>query len=473
MSLRNQVSEKNARYHDPVKGVNLRESTEDLDADESPLMQNCIYLGGVRNRLGSLRLTASALHATKRLRGGHKFYYGGASPTKKRLVAYNTKISVINDAGAETVLTSGMTDDKDTQFTTWSISDKVYIANGSDTMCDYDGTTFQTTTGTAIPTPRWIAPIGDRLMAITSAGIERTDPRDATIWSTNSSWATLRPSLTGLFTCIHPVNLREGGVLNAGLLAFQPNAYYLITGTDFGADATAASASSGEDSRIQLLDPVIGTSSPFSVCTIPGIGTAWLTSDKNVYLLPEGSMRGMYIGDKLKSTGSVVGLESVNSAALSQASMIYFDRYLMLTVPVGSSDYNSIQFWMDMYSYVLYPDRGPVWYGPMTGQYVAHFWVENQQTDFALYAGEDNASNGAFVYSLRSAARYTDAVATADNTVSMLYQTPFHNMGAAAKTKYLRSVHFDLELTTGTPTCNVMDLDTTLVSGATIEAVED
>ena len=476
MALRNQVSDRDAAYKDPVLGINLRASQEDLTPAESAQMQNCIYQGGIRNRLGSLRITATTLDAAKRIRGGHKFYYGGASPAKKRLVAYGTKISVISDAGAETNLTAGMTSDLDTQFCTWSILDKVYICNGTDVMREYDGTTFATTAGTNIPSPKWIAPILDRLMCITPAGlIERTDPRSATLWSSGSSWATLRPSREGPFTCIHPVNLRESGILNAGLLAFQANAFYLITGTNFGSTpVTAASAPAGENSAIQLLDPSVGTSSPYSVCNIPGVGTAWFTSDLNVYLLPEGSYKGIYIGDKIRSIGGIVpGIETVSSANINQVSMTYFDRYLILSVPMGSDNYCTTQFWFDLYSYVLHPERGPVWYGPMTGQSVARIWVENQQSDFSLVAGESKAANGAFVYYLRSASRFTDAVATADNPVSLLYQTPFSSFGATTRLKYLRSMHFDLQFSTGSPTCNILELDSTLVSGASIAVVSN
>lgn len=473
MSLRNQVQESAAAYKDPVLGVDLRTALEDLGSGASPLMQNCIYMGGVRNRTGSSRVNSSSLLSSYRIRGGHKYYYGGSSPTKKRLIAFHNRISVLSDGGSETNLTTGMTSDLDTHFLTWSITDKVYIGNGTDTLRSYDGTTFATVSGTAIPVSRWLAPIGDRIMAVTTNGIERCDPRDPTKWSSNSSWATLRPSRVGLFTTIHPISLRGSDSINAGLLAFQPNSYYLVTGTNFGDDVTAATASTNEDSSIQLMDSAVGTSSPYSVVSIPGVGTAWFTSDLNVYLIPEGSLQGMYIGDKLKSTGATVGIESTANANLSQVWMAYHDRFLMLGIPVGSNSYTTVQYWMDMYSWVLNPKRGPVWYGPMTGQNLSSVWVENQQSDFALYGGEGNPANNAYVYQLRVPSRYTDAVGSADNNVSMAYQTPFSAFGAPSRLKYLRSVHFDLTYSTGTPTCNVLDLDETLLSGATIEAVSN
>lgn len=473
MSLRNQIPENKAAFHDPVLGVNIRSSLDDLGPGESPLMQNCVYFGGVRNRYGSQRLNSSSLGSSLRIRGGHKYYYGGSTPSKARLIAYGTKIVKLSDAGSETVLTSGMTNDLDTGFLTWSITDKAYIWNSTDTIRSYDGTTFATVSGTAIPVARWMAPIGDRLMAITSAGIERCNARDATVWSNASSWATLRPSRVGLFTCIHPISLRGSDTINSGLLAFQPNSFYLVTGTNFGTDVTAASASAGENSSIQLMDSAVGTSSPYSVCSIPGVGTAWVTSDLNVYLMPEGSLKGQYIGDKLKSTTSVTGLESITSGSISQVWMSYFDRFLMVGIPVGSDTYTTYQYWMDMYSYLLHPERGPVWYGPMTGQQLSRVWVENQQSDFAVYGGEGNSANNAYVYQLRVPGRYTDAVGSADNAVSMVYQTPYSSFGSPSRLKYLRSMHFDLSFSSGSPTCDILDLDETILSGQTISAVSN
>src|SRR3990167_3241876 len=130
MALRKQVAESRATFDDPLMGVNLRLSEQDLRRGEARLMQNCIFEGGTRIRTGSSRLTASSL-GSFRIRGGHKYYYGGSTPTSKRLIAYSNKISTLSDAGSEAVLTTGMTSDKDTYFTTWSITDKVYISNAN------------------------------------------------------------------------------------------------------------------------------------------------------------------------------------------------------------------------------------------------------------------------------------------------------------------------------------------------------
>lgn len=475
MALRKQISEQEATWADPLTGIDLFNSEEDLQSGSARLMQNCVYRSGTRMRNGNSRITPTAIAASFRVRGGHRFYYGGSTPTKKRLIAYDTKVSVISDVGVETVLTSGMTSDKDTYFTTWTITDKVYISNNTDVLRSYDGTTFATVTGTDIPTPRArVAPVLDRLLAITSNGIERSDSLVDNVWSNDSSWATFRPSQVGLFTAIHPFTMRGTDTLYSGALAFQANAYYLITGTDYGTDVTSATASTNEDSSIQLLDPNVGTSSPDSVVTVPGVGILWFTSDLNVYWVPEGALTGHYVGDKLRSNGSTVGIESTNKAQLSQVQMTYFDRYLILSVPTGSNTYPNMQFWLDMYELTRADKTMPttaIWYGPMTGQTVSRMWREDQQGELNLRGGEGNPDTGVFVYNMLETGVFSDAVGTVDTDITMVYQSYFKSFGAFSREKYLRSLNFELRNFAGSPTVDLYDLDGVIVSGVPIVEV--
>jgi hypothetical protein len=471
MALRKQVSESKADYTDPMLGVNLDAAEQDLKPGEARLMQNCILRGGTRIRTGSQAVTSN-LFSNLRIRGGHKFYYGGSSPASKRLIAYGSRISHITDAGVETVINSGMASDLDTFFATWSISDKDYISNGTDTLRSYDGTTFATVTGTAIPTPRTaVVPVLDRLLAITTNGIERTSPRVDNVWSTNSSWATFRPSLVGLFTALYPFTVRGTDSLYPGAIAFQANAHYLITGTDYGSDASSATASADEDSAIRLLDPNVGTSSPYAVCAVPGVGLFWLTSDLNIYLLPEGALSGRYVGDKIRSNNSTAGLESINTAQLSQCWMAYFNRFLVVAFPTGSNTYADTQYWLDMRSLVEHTDRGFVWYGPMTGQTVGRAWAEVQQGNNAIYGGEGNPSTGAYLYRLQVPGLFTDAVGSSSNGIAMEYQPYFEDGGYPSREKRIVAVHLDLTPYSGTATVDLYDLDGVVAEDLTIAAV--
>lgn len=472
MALRGRISEIKSEYKDPILGVNLYKAQQDLIQGEAALMQNFIWQGGTRIRNGSSRVNSGTIGAF-RIRGGHKYYYGAGSPTSKRLIAYDTKISVISDSGTVTQLTSGMTSDLDTYFATWPITDCAYISNGTDTLRKYDGTTFSTVSGTAIPAPRGpVVPILDRLMCITTNGIERTSPRVDNVWSTNSAWATLRPVKSGLFIAIHPFTVRGTDTLYPGILALQSSAYYLISGTDFGDDASSATASSGEDASIQLLDPNIGTASPDSVCTVPGVGIFWFTPDLNVYFLPEGALTGRYVGDKIKATGDIDGCEATNTAALKNVWMRYHDRFLYLGIPVGTNTFATTQWWMDIRQF-LASNGEPVWYGPMTGQSVGHAWVENQNGDNTLYGGEGDSSVGAFVYKLNQDNVFSDAVGSNDNDINGVYQTMFEDFGSPSRQKYLRGVHLDMNPYEGAAAIDVYDLPGVIAQNIPIQEVSD
>lgn len=479
MALRNQIKEDAATFPDPVKGVNLRASEEDLTPGEARLMQNCVFDSGTKIRNGSTRLNSSTLGAYKIL-GGHKYYYGGSSPTSKRLIAFNNRISVLSDAGSETTLTTGMTSSKDTHFLTWPITDKVYICNGTDELREYDGTTFQTVStvvgsnqvpGNGVhPPARMMAPILDRMMAITTNGIERTDARVGHIWSKNSSWATLRPVTPGLFTGITPFTIRGQDALYPGIIALQSSAYHLITGTMFGTDVTAVSATN-DDASIRLLDSTVGTSSPYSIVSIPGLGLFWFTSDLNVYWLPEGSLVGHFIGEKLQSTSATTGIESTNRSQLGQVWMRYLYPYLMLGVPTGSNAYADTQFWLDVRAMKNQPEAGPVWYGPMTGQTISRCWDEILNGDRAIMGGEGLSTNGAFVYNLRAPVTFTDAVGASDVGVSMLYRTVYPSFGYPSRKKYVQGVNADIYVPSGTPTCALYDLDGIVAAATNFEAL--
>lgn len=479
MALRNQIKEDDATFPDPVKGVNLRSSEEDLTPGEARLMRNCVFDSGTRIRTGSTRLNSSSLGSFM-IRGGHKYYYGGASPTSKRLIAYSNKIDSVNDAGTVTNIVTGLgSTTTNTHFCTWPITDKVYISTFVDAIHEYDGTTLQSVTllggatnvpGASSDYPLMIAPILDRLMCITKFGIERTNARVAHIWSRNSSWATLRPIRGGMFTALAPYTIRGTDSMYPGLIAFQGSAYYAITGTTFGTDVTAASASA-DDASIKLIDANVGTQSPYSVKTVPGVGMFWFTSDLNVYWLPEGSLVGQYIGDKLQSTGDTAGIESTNTAKLDQVWMEFFFPYLMLGVPTGSNAYADTQFWLDIRQLRNNPQMGPVWYGPMTGQTVGRAWAETQNGDRAIFGGEGNSSSGAYIYQLRKASTFTDAVGSADNDISMVYRTVYPSFGWPSRKKYVQGVNADLYLPSGTATCALYDLDGQVASSTAFTAL--
>jgi len=470
MALRNRIPDAEAKYDDPIRGVNLVASPEDLEPGEARLLSNCYFWNGVRTREGSTRLNSGSL-GVFRVLGGTKFYYGVSN--SKRIIAFSDRISQISDGGTETLISTVPTANQETYFTTWSITDKVYITNQTDKLYEYDGTTFQSvdSLGGAVAVPnacRRVTPVLDRLLAITSGGvIERTNARVAHIWSNGSSWATFRPSLVGPFTGLHPHTLRStGGDLFPGAIACQANAMYMITGTNYGSDVTAASAPTGEDSAIKLIDPRVGTSSPNSLATVPGVGLFGISSDLNVWFLPFGSASPIILGDKIRSTDTTttIGLESANVTQLDKIWMTYYDRKLIMGFPIGSDNFCSRYFWMDMRAFVERNDLGPVWNGPHYGFYTNHAWTEEQNGEKSLVAGEGNSSNGVFVYRLLQPNTFTDAVGTSDNNITFDYWSYYKDFGAASQEKYVQAIQMDMNNYLGSPTLSLYDL-TGLIAG--------
>ncbi len=573
MSLRGRINDAESTYLDPILGVNLHSSEEDLQRGETSNMKNMVRFGRLVNRLGSSRITATQVAASFAVKGGHKFYYGGSNPTKARLITYDTNISTISDAGSETKIWTTLTSNKDMFFNTWSITDQVYMVNSTDEMLRYDGTfagpvgstnireaTYQWTasgsgtneyycqlassgdpsiadptstggvfingnsatngtvgslaagewdygdndtlgystvyvrlsdgtdpdtkatgyvqslTSSTVPgisgNPVGVQIIGlvDRLFCITSNGIERTDPRDPTVWSVNSSWATLRPSQSGTFKAHipHSVSNEEGSPVN-GALAMTENAYYFYTGTDFGTDVTSATASAGEDSAIRYIDQ-IGAFGPRSVTSVPGVGTFWLTNNKNVFYVPTGHTRGTLVGTRIINTGgsATVGLESLSIARGDEAWIIYSEPYLMLGFVIDGGTYPTYQYWLDMDKFRQNP-QVPIWYGPMTGQSISAVWSETQQGDNAVVAGEGNSATGVFVYTLRSTNVYTDKVGTADNNVACEYSTYHKSGGAPSREKLVQGIEVDMTAITGTATADIADLSGNVLTGIPLE----
>ena len=453
----------------PVQGVNLRDPAHTLNAGECRLLQNGYYDGAIQPILGTRAITPSSLSASARVRGGHRFYKQDGSAY--RLIAYGTRISTVSNAGSESVLTTAASSDKTTWFTTWPILNRCYAVNGSDNPYYFDGSSFGQLTGTNIPTAKSkLVPVLDRLMCVTTNGVERTDARTDATWSSNSAWATLRPQRPGLFTALHPISMRGTDAIYPGALAFQANAYYLITGTDYGDSVIAATASTTEDSSIQLLDGMVGTSSPNSICTVPGVGIFWVTSDLNVYFLPEGQLYGFYIGDKLQSRCSTKGLNDANLGALDQIWSAYFDRKLLIAFPTGTSTYPDTQYWLDLRYLTAKDNTGAVWYGPMTVNTWGCAWREDQSGELALYAGEGNSATGVFVYNAFQAGTVGHTIGTTTTLPTMLYQD--RNLGSIGgiPLKYPQDARMTLTKSGGNARAGIVDLGDNLTYRQAVSA---
>ena len=454
--LRNRVPDDLAAYPDPVLGVNLRDALSDLLPGEAEQLANCYFDGGLRKRLGSNRLNASTLGAYSG-RGGTKFYPNTA--TSFRVVAYNTLLATVSNAGAIGTISNSLTADTNVWMTSWPVTDRLYVVNGNQTLAYVSATqNYNTLTGTNIPaTPSIVMPYLDRLFAIQSSVVVSSNPRSDGVWAPiTSSWAAYRPIAgAGPPTALWLHSSGSGDQsTEAQLLIFQRSAVTALRATDLGGDVTAAAAPSGWNARMEVIDPSIGTESPYAITTVPGLGTFWFTADFNLAWLPFGRQAVLLIGDKLISNRTdILGLNNVNANALANVEMKYHDRKLKLFLPVSGNSYSTRQYWLDLRPLQLLLAgvlAGSVavlpvsWSGPHSGQSLRRPWNENQGGDSdALYALEGNSANGMFVYQLNIANRYTDAQGTTDANTAFTYATFYHPFGVPTFRKYIPEIRVD------------------------------
>ena len=449
--LRRRLPDEIAQWPLPVQGVNLRDALGTLQPEEAEKMSNCYYDGGLRIRLGAATATAVS-HGAFRGRGGYRVY--PLTLPKFRLVAWDTKIATLSDTGAMGTVTFTMTSDQDTHFRTWSITDRTYVANHADVMGAIAASqTYATVTGVNIPaSPTMVMPFLDRLFAIQGDGVWSTNPRTDAVWSPNSStWAVYRPSGgTGMPTAIHLHSLT--GNLNsplAQLLIFQESSLTALTGNDFGSDVTQVTPPLTWDAQLTLLSPNLGTKSPYSLVTVPGVGTFWFTQSSSVAWLGFDASVPKIISDKLFSNRTdVYGVNDVNHDQLGQVRLVYHDRKLKLCFPVEANAYSTIQYWLDMRQLQSVPGLADTaklsWSGPHTGQSLSAMWVEASGGDNdAFFACEGNSTVGMWVYAMNQPTVFTDQVGATANNVVEDYRSFYHRFGAPTYEKWIPTVRFD------------------------------
>ena len=480
--LRNRLSDEIAEYPDPKRGINLRKSPEDLRPDEAFLMTNCLWDAGLRKRTGSQLFSTPSLGLHDPT-GGTLFVY--SNNQKVRLVAGGTNVWSIADSGAMvSTLTSTLTTGQPLHFRTWPITERVYLANGTDAMRYYDGTTISTISGTNVPaSPTMVCPFGDRLFAIQGNVVVSSNARSDSVWATTgSAWSTYRPFASGGYpTAIHLHSATgELGDPTSYMLIFQRHAVYGLRGSDFGDDVSVGSPSTNWDAELVLLDPRIGTSSPYSIVTVSGLGTFWFTTDRNVAWLPLGSTNPRLIGDTLIAANrtDVLGINLVDSNNIDEVVMVYHDRKLKLMIPESGNPYCTVQYWLDLrplhenLSAVVAGDsdegEAVSWSGPHLTQAIKRAWVETETGDLERLMGLDGRglSTGLYTYELNPYEVYTEAVATtSSNEYTMNYKTFYNTAQKPTYRKYLPRVILDAGGYIQYATVTVTDLHGTLTSG--------
>lgn len=476
--LRGRLPDEVATYPDPTRGVNLRKSLDDLQPGESELMQNCYWDSNLRKRTGAARWTTVSLGMVAPS-GAHKAYFGSGAI---RLVAFGTNLVSVADTGLVTTLTSTLTGSTRTHFADWSITDRTYWANGVDTLYYLDSTGVPATlSGTNIPAnPVMVLPFADRLFAIQGNVVIPTDPGLDTTWATTgSSWSAYRGiggSGNPTAIAVHSASGTPGDP-QAQLLIFQRNTVTALVASNFGSNVASATPPNDWDAQLILLDPRIGTSSPYSVCSAPGVGTFWFTSERNVAWLPIGESVPRLIGNSLYSYRSnVPGVNDAAMGSLDAVLMIYHDLKLKLYLPVNGQTFSTVQFWLDLRplmenlaAVLTQPSEefAAAWSGPHLGQSVGRVWLENQSGDpERLMSVEGNPLNGLMVYEHNPVNYYKDDIGVATSSdIALHYKSFYHPFGAPGYQKYLYDLLIDSQGYINYATVTVNDLHATLTSG--------
>lgn len=451
--LRDRLPDEVAEYPDPLLGIDLRASLDDLQPGQAEFLKNCYVDGGVRKRFGAVAVSATR-YASLRGCGGTKVYPNTATPF--RAIAYGTTLATVSESGSLATLTSSLSNDRTVRFQPWTVTDVTYVCTGADRLGTIDHTTqiYATLTGTNVPaSPVQVMPFADRLFALQDGVVVTSDPRTDTVFAaTTSSWAAYQPvgsagGVTALH--LHSVTGQQGDPL-AQLLLFKQASVSALTGGDFGSNVTSASPPTGYDGVVTLIAHRVGTNSPRSIVTAPGIGTFWVTQDLNVAWLPFSQVTPLLIGDALYSRRpDIFGLNHAAPTYLDRIWMVYHDRKLKLGFPIGSEPYPSVQYWLDvrqLQGVSPTPEQKfqVAWSGPHTGQTPAHVWVEAEGGDAdVLFGIEGDPSLGAYLYRLHEPGITSDTRGETTTAVVSDDARHYHHFGAPGFLKYLQRLRID------------------------------
>lgn len=397
------------------RGVDLSSSEHDIKPGFAKEMKNCFFRRGVQGRLGYAKHSTNEVATNKKIVGLHRFYYSTAS--RQLIAVAGTTSKYLNEGtGAWVDLKTGLTDGLETFINTWSAVEEVYLANGTDAPYSWDGSTASTL-GAFPVTTKMMLPYRDRLLFIDTGNPSyirwTTGSYDDSAITTTAQ--AIRMVEGGAINIIAPHTLAdEQNGINAMVLVGTGGAVSLFSGTDLDP------ASSGFNVRLDAISSVVGITAPRSVVSTP-IGTIFLGSDRQVYLLRHGSTRLDIIGKFIQSTTTdIEGIESIPTAQVSKVCAVYHDGFYKLAIPVTGNTTPTKQYWLDILN-IFQDEDGRVgpWYGPMTGQpAVSMFVTQNGNGDDARLIAGNSASLG-FVFEVDKAGTFSDD----SSEIACRYQT--------------------------------------------------
>ena len=442
------------------RGVNLHNNIVELQPEECLLSQNCIWENGIVKRNGQATITDTQVVDNTKITGLHRFYAADGT-TKQTLAACGTTVKYFVSPSTWTNVHTGLTSGLNTNFVTWGALDKVFICNGTNEMHSWDGSVSEDyTLSDGIPTQA--LPYQDRLLTIIGGYLTWSPSFD----DDEGTWITaaqtgVNPDAKLYGMCLHSV-ANEASSYDTKVLLAGSSGMYLF----YGKDLRPISATDGDYSIFPLAIPV-GCISPKTMCWTP-MGTMWLGTDKQVYLLPFDAVSPMPVGTKIQSNLiGTKGIESIPDSQMANACAIYHNGYYKLSFASGNGTTNTIQYWADVKRGYKDDDGqfGP-WYGPMLGQTISCFANMNGPGDSGNLLGGESTAYG-LVYTLGDTGVYGDIEPSdaSPKTITIAYQTSYNPLGDANLRKDVHKIEAELLDVLGTVNVEFHDITGSIKTG--------
>jgi len=426
------------------QGINLNDPIELVQPGEALLTQNMFSRRGMQTKLGSSKHSPNEVSASKSIVGLHRFYRAG---TRELLAASGTVVSKMNDTtGVWTTIRTGQTDGKPTFMNTWGATEKVYIANGTDAPFSWDGTTA--TTLSAFPTDTiMILPYRSRLLFIS-----KTDP--GLVRWTNAAFidnavetaasALIRMTEGGQINVIAPhamAGTTEG--INTWVLVATGSSIALMYSLDFLATGGLQTATT----KLERVSDHVGIIAARTVVNTP-LGTMFLGTDRQVYVLPFGSAKLQPVGTKIRSSSPITdGIESIPFNQMEKACAVYHDGFYKLSFASTGDVTNTTQYWLDIERIQASENndgKWSPWFGPMKGMQIAMFAKQDGTGDDGRLLG-GNASTTGFVFRTNEPSVFSDN----GTAITALYQSHHETFDVDVLDKQINQTEIEtIELTT-------------------------
>ena len=387
-------------YKMPIGGVNMSVGRLGITEDQALELCNLIVRGGIKKRDGYAKRVATAVQVgTNKITFLHRFYRQDGT---SQLLAGGGTVYARQNGTVWTNIATGKTDDTPVSTETWGAIDKVYFADGVLAGATWDGAAFVASiTGLSGIVPTQFLAYQDRLLmiSVTEPGALRwSDSFDDTNW-VSAAATGVRPDSVLHGMIIHSSSFIQEQGQNDQVLLAGSNGMYLFSGTNLSLTFS--------NYTIQSLATRVGCNAPKTMAWTP-MGTIYLGTDLQMYLLPFDSIVPIPIGDNIRSQiKGFTGINSISADNIDLARGIYQDGFYKLSITLAPSTFNNVQWWLDVsesfrrtVSTSLANRALSVgWFGPMVGMSFSEMISMPGAGDKGEFiAGEGSTAIGAFVY---------------------------------------------------------------------------